>query len=287
MKFIYMDESGKGFLNSPSQNMFVYGALIVEKNNVSKALTIYKKLFTRAKEAIKKGMREDKELALRPSQERADHIHSVLEKFEIHSVDVFNPKKDSGRRKENPWKYADTVERSIIIEDLLKEIKPMVHKIFMFKIEKQPFNEFVKKIHQPSSETLANHLFMPFMFGTLNDWAEIDESKIALITDTLDAPIREDFIKYLSEGPYDNLWSEPILVESHKNAFTQLIDLITYLFYMDKSGKLDLTEHKRLRKIYRSEIRDMIDVKDLVNFLNFDFENTEEEEEIAKKEEFV
>lgn len=290
MKFVYMDESGKGFLKMPSPSRFIYGALIIERDNVSQALEIYKEIFSSAKKKVHQGLKEDAALKQLSQDERSKTIEKVLEKFEIHSVELFNPNIDKTTKqgdiiKHNPWKYISNFERVKIVEDLFTNLKPMINQIFMFQIEKESFNELFQK--DPSvkeKEQIAFQAIIDYILDELTVFSKSDDCEIALIMDTLDSKTRESFVKKISDGNYPNLWAEPIVVESHKNAFVQLIDLITYVFYLNYTEKIEHPEHKRIRKAYKSQIKDLIITKDFVESLDDIQEEEIEHSEIETKE---
>lgn len=294
MKFIYMDESGKSFLRSTIDTRFIYGALSIERENVAKVLKVFKEIFKDAKSKVhegvkkhpefqvpKKGTLEEKSLI---NGERGNKIEKTLENFEIHSVDLFNPTKDklNNQReiiKYNPWQFIDSSDRSKIIEDLFKSITPLIGNIYMFQIEKESFNTlFTNNETMKQREKTASKVIIQFVLEELNSLAVSEGERFALIMDTLEGKTRDAFVTEIEENKYPMLWAEPIVVESHTNAFIQLIDLFTYVFYLEYSGKIEEPEFKRVRNSYRKYPKKIIITKDFMDSL--ELEETQKEEKV-------
>lgn len=131
----------------------------------------------------------------------------------------------------------------------------------MFHIHNKTFDDHFPDHTIKEKTALANKYITQFVLEELS--STYSSEKVFLVMDNLDSEIRDSFVEELEGKNYPNLWAEPIIVESHKNAFIQLIDLFTYVFYLDYSDKFVRRRLKRVRNAYRSQIKDLITTKDL------------------------
>jgi len=86
MEFMYMDESGKNIMTQQTQDLFVFGGLIINKDKVFVALSAYKIIYKRNREAIKKCLNK-----CIITQDKPQRIQKMIDKFEFHAVKIFNP----------------------------------------------------------------------------------------------------------------------------------------------------------------------------------------------------
>lgn len=266
-----MDESTRDFLEKTEDAIFIYGALIIEKEKVAPALEIYKKIFKTARDKIHTGLKRNEKIKQLDDDTRSTAIDNVLKKFEIHSYELFNPRRNETNKKGeitkyNPWQFIENSDRLGIIETLFTEIKPFISDIFMFQIHNKSFDNHYPGKSIKEKRILANEHITQYVLKELSILSISDN--IVFVMDNLDSDIRDAFVKELSEKKYPNLWAEPIIVESHKNAFIQLIDLFTYVFYLDYSNKFEKRKLKRVRNSYRSQIKDLVSIKDLLTYIS-------------------
>lgn len=275
---MYMDESGKGFINQPDQKVFIFGGLVLDKKNVFDALNKFKPIFQHHKNTLHKKVNESIPFT-KGTNEKSLRVDSMLDKFELHAIEIFNPERDNIRNgkliKENPWRYYPDDLRLELINLVFSAVKPYIDKIFIFKIDRPGFTEFCKKIDEKPSDRLAYNFIIPFVLEEFDNWLKESENKGAIIPDKLDANIRENFVNELKEFSSDNLWSEPIIVESYSNAFTQLIDLITYCYYVVYTNAEHKANFKAINKAYKKHVKDLVDEKDLVQHLEIELEKIE------------
>jgi len=268
LKFMYMDESGKGFMNSSHQNFFIFGGLILDKDKVYDALSDYKQIFQKHRKELQTRVNQGIPF-VKGSEEKSNRIHNMFSKFELHAADIFNPGLDDKRGniivKENPWKYYPDSNRLELVNEVFKTIGPYIDKIYMFKIERQDFIDFCNKvINIKPTDQAAYRFLIPFVLEEFDLWLTSNNKTGAFIPDKLDASIREKFVIALRDHSSDNLWAEPITVESYTNAFTQIIDLITYSFYIVHSNAQHKANFNAIRKAYNKHISKFVEIKDLV-----------------------
>lgn len=272
MKFIYMDESGKQFLNDSFRNRFLFGALIIDRKNVPPALKAFKESFSKLKDKVKQGIREDSKNTGLSDNMSSDRSTRIIDKFEIHSNEVFNPHQDKKRGTatiENPWKFIKEDEALELLSELLLKIHPFIESIYMFEIERASYKSFFS----PPKHKLpvAQNELIKYIVEDFHHLSQEQSTYITIVTDTIDSKSRDLFIDEIFSNNYDNLWVEAILVESYKNAFIQLIDLITYLYYLDYSGQLDKEQpskpFKRFKKHYKEHYLNKMVIKDLITHL--------------------
>lgn len=272
MKLVYIDESGKGFVNDPQQDYFIYGGIAVEKENVETVLNIYKTHFKKAKEKVKKSYEENLKTTM-SEEDYSNFMRELSEKFEIHSVEVFNPTREKVRKgvlkKANPWKHISPVELSKMIEDIMVEIFPYIERIVMFKTDKDKFLDFCGEKSFEKTNEKADELIIECVLDTFNEMGSSTDSHVTLVTDMLSSDTRELFVKKINEKTANlhKLWAEPIIVESSKNAFTQIVDILTYLYHLDVSGKIEKEQYKKIKSVYKQQIKDKIERVELIDYL--------------------
>ncbi len=275
---MYMDESGKGFMKSPDQKVFIFGGVILDRTNVYNALIDFKEIFQEHKSRLREIINQNIP-HVEGTEEKSDRIHNMFWEFELHAAYLFNPEREDVRKgeikKENPWKYYSNDLRMELVNEVFKKIEPFIEKIYMFKIDRPNFTQFCREIDQSPTDKLAYKLLIPKVLEEYNTWLQLSNRTGAIIPDRLDPFVREGFVASLQENNLENLWSEPITVESYTNAFTQIIDLITYCFYVVYTDAQHKQNFKSINKAYKKYLADHVEVKDLVTVLREEL-NSEE-----------
>lgn len=274
MKFVYMDESGKNIITQPKQQVFIFGGLIIDKSNIYKALEEYKCIYQEArtnlkivvKQALKQEGVSEKDISLR--------MQRMFNKFEFHAVKMINRKDISRNGKlieENPWKYMNESEIFKIINNIFIRMSPYINNIYMFKVDKQPYINYLNAKGVQATDSLCNDDMIEFIVDECNMLLKSENSKGALVPDRLDSYIRDKFVEIINKKNSINLWAEPITVESNTNAFTQVIDIITYFYYKIYINDTNIYNFNGINKAYLKYLKDKIIVKD---FLENQIKNT-------------
>lgn len=268
MKFMYMDESGKNLITQPKQNVFIFGGLVIDDQNIYPALEEYKNIYQEArsqlknlvKKELKKQGIEEKELSIR--------MQKMFDKFEFHAVKMIN-RKDLVRKgkviEENPWKYMSDAEIFRIINNIFIKVSKYIHSIHMFKIDKQPYIDYLNEQDVQATDFLCHQHMIEFIIEEYEKFLTSYSTEGALIPDKLDSGIRDIFVLSLHNKKSSTLWPEPITVESNTNAFTQLIDLITYFYYKIYIKDTNMCNYNAIRRAYLKHIKDKVLEK---NFLD-------------------
>ncbi|WP_393947804.1 DUF3800 domain-containing protein [Lysinibacillus sp. PWR01] len=270
-----MDESGKGFLNSAEQKVFIFGGVILDRSNVYNALRDFKVVFQKHKQKLREIINQQIPHE-NGSQVKSDRIHNMFSEFELHAAYLFNPEREDVRKgnviKENPWKFYPNEVRMELVNEVFKAIDPYIEKIYMFKIDRSSFTDFCNDINSKPTDILSYQLLIPNVLKEYDSWLETNGGTGVIIPDRLDSKIRELFVEFLQDKSLQNLWSEPITVESYTNAFTQIIDLITYCFYVVYTDAQHKQNYKAIKRVYFKYLGKHIEIKDLVKKLREDLE---------------
>ncbi len=266
MEFMYMDESGKNILTQPNQNFYLFGGLVLNNDNVYQALNVFKTIYQTARDELKI------ELNLKiKTKDKAQRIQKMLDKFELHAARIFNPTKQNVRKgkliEENPWQYYHPAKRFKMVHDIFIGIAPYVTKIIMFKVEKTPFLQYCTQNGLIPSNELLDEKMIEFVIGEYEDWLSGTKKKGTIICDRLDSSIRDSFVLKINASNHKQYWSEPVVVESHLNAFTQIIDIITYCYYMIISNATHKDNFKAIKNVYNKHIKGVLEERDLINYL--------------------
>ncbi len=264
MEFLFMDESGKGLISDSGQKVLIFGGMIMDSGAVYDFLIEYKKVYQAARAYLQKLMRKEfKEL---PPEEKAKRMYSMLNQFEIHAVEIFNPKKE--KKKENPWKYANAQGIFKTVNDILIAMNPFIENIFMFKVDKQDVIDYYQRNGIQATDTAVVEKMIDYIIIEYHEWLKGKGEKGALILDRLDSGIRDMFVEKIHQFNSGEFWTEPIIVDSCSNAFTQVIDLITYCYYLIYTNAKHKDNFKAIQRSYYKYLDSKIIEKDLVkNFL--------------------
>jgi hypothetical protein len=272
MKIMYMDESGKNIL-SEREPIFIFGGLIVEKSNVFTALKNFKKVHDtykkRLQETVGKNLLDDDG----SGQTKNDRMHKMFDHFEFHAVQIFKSWLDTTVRQgevksENPWKYYPKDQIPIAVVEVLKSASDYIEKVFMFKVRNDDYKQYYYVNGNQTSDNQLNEEMVEFILHHYNQWLIGQEAQGVLVPDTLDKKMRGKFV-YVLYHQFQNeaIWTEPIPVESHTNAFTQIIDLMTYCYRVVTLNETDRNNFESIKKIYTKYIKDHILELDLVDYL--------------------
>ncbi len=262
-----MDESGKNIIKQTNQYVFIFGGIVIEKDNVYKALDDFKKIYQEAKFVLRKNLR--KKIT---SADRAERIKKIIEKFELHAVEMFNPKDNLTKkgviRRENPWQYYPETEIYRVIHNILIKLSPYISNVQMYKVDKSKIMTYFKENGISPDDQLVYEYMIKFVIREYDQYLHRRQKKGALVLDNLDSSFREKFVEYLSENRSQLLWTEPVIVDSISNAFMQLTDIILFCY---RIMYLESTHQKRYRtieKVYNKFIKSLVIEKDLMVMLS-------------------
>jgi hypothetical protein len=271
-----MDESGKNLITQDKQSVFIFGGMVLDKSNVYNALLDFKIIYQQNRDIVKKKLNEKLDEKINAGEmtieEKSKKIHEMIGHFEFHAVEMFNPKRDKIKSKrvlkENPWKYCSTEQIFKGIHDILIKITPYIDKIYMFKVDKSSFIEYCNDKGLIPKDDLVDNKMIDFIINEYSNWLKEKDKKGAIVPDRLDSTIRDLFVDKIRDTCPDSFWSEPIIVESYSNAFIQIIDLITYCYYMIYTNANNKSNFNAIKKVYNKHIKNIIIEKDLVEYLN-------------------
>lgn len=268
MKFMYMDESGKNLITQPKQNVFIFGGLVIDDEHIYQALKEYKLIYQQARERLKEIVKKELKKQGVKEDDICKRMDKMFGKFEFHAVNMIN-RKDKVRKgkviEENPWKYMSVAEIFEIINKIFIKLAPYINSIYMFKIDKKPYKDYLIKKGVKPTDCLCHQDMIEFIIEEYERFLKSNATEGALIPDRLDSDIRDKFVFNLHSKKSSTLWSEPITVESNTNAFTQLIDLITYFYYKIYIKDTNMYNYNAIRRAYLKHIKDKVIEK---NFLD-------------------
>ena len=255
----------------------MFGGLIINKEAVFEALAAYKRIYQKNRKAVKNRLNINIK-----GEDKGPRIQKMLDKFEFHAVQIFNPYKENRRNgkllQENPWKYYPAAERFKLVHDVFISIAPYITKVVMFKAEKQSFLNYCETKGLTATDKMLTENMIHFIISEYQEWLHEEGQHGTIITDRLDPAIRDEFVAKIHASKYKNFWTEPVTVESHLNAFTQIIDIITYCYYMVFTNATGKENFKGIKNVYDKHIKGILEEKDLVDFLNQHALNIEKEE---------
>ncbi|MEK5419478.1 DUF3800 domain-containing protein [Paenibacillus sp. FSL L8-0708] len=285
-----MDESGK-YILSRREPIFIFGGLLIDRNRIFEALEVFKEIHGKLKEQLKskanssipkeepakvskkkrRGEEEGKEENHRNTLTKSDRIHMMFENFEFHASVMFKRSdnvRDDEITSENPWKFLNDSELPKILRELLSSLQPYVEKIYMFKVTGEEYKRYCDSIGERATDDKLCKDMVDFILDEYT--AVLIEQEVigALIPDRLDKRMRKQFVSSLAKNHSESpIWLEPITVESHSNAFTQLIDVITYIYRMYILNDNSKISFEALRKIYLKYLKDVTEEMDLIDYL--------------------
>lgn len=267
MIFMYIDESGKNMITQKSINTYFIGGLNIESKEVFSALDNFKIKYQEAREKLKKQYKKNT-----PKDERLKRMNAAFSNFELHAVEMFNPKRNNQRKrvyKENPWQYSNNQEIIKFVNELLRDINPYIKDVYIFKVDKQDLLDYCKESGITPTDTLLDDYMVEFVVKSFNHILVSSDKKGSILPDKLDSRIRDQFVKEIRSIESKNLWSEPIVLDSASNAFTQLVDIITYCYYLVYTGKCDdpTKDLKAVKSTYEKYIKGFVNEKNLIDYL--------------------
>lgn len=266
--FMYIDESGKNMITQSSINTYFIGGLNVESERVFEALNKFKVKYQQAREKLKKQYRKNT-----PEAEKSKRISDTFFNFELHAVEMFNPTRDKKRKKlyrENPWKYSNKQEIIQFVNEILLEIKPFIKNVYIFKVDKPEILQYCRENGIQPKDNLLDDYMVEFVVNSFNDILISTNKKGTILPDNLESRIRDQFVIEIGKVGSKNLWAEPVVIDSASNAFTQIIDIITYCYYLIYTGKCEDDEKglKPVKTAYTKHIEGLIVEKNLIEYLN-------------------
>lgn len=263
MEFMFMDESGKNILTQLNQDIYIFGGLIINKENVFLALDAFKTIYQEHRNALKQELKNKIS-----TPDKGMRIQEMLFNFELHASNIFNPNKMQMRNgkliRENPWRFYPASKRFKMIHDLFISITPYITKINMFRAEKTSYIEYCKQNNIIPNNDSLDEKMIKFIINEYNDWLCMNNKKGTLITDRLDSNIRDKFVHEIHISNHQQYWSEPITVDSQFNAFTQIIDIITYCYYITSIKATHKDNYNAIEKVFNLFIKPIMEEKDLV-----------------------
>lgn len=270
MKIMYMDESGKNIISQPKQNIFIFGGVIVDQSRIYEALNEFKDIYQNSRIKLKEMVKKEFLKEGISEQEISRRMTKMFDKFEFHAVKMIN-RKDKYRGKklieENVWKYCPPTEVFKIINEIFIKISPYINSLYMFKVEKQSYIDYCNGLSITPSDSLCYEHMIEFVLSEYNSLLMSEKIKGAIVPDRLESRIRDNFVQAIHVQKYNTFWTEPIPVDSDTNAFTQLIDLITYFYYKIYINDTNMDNFKAIKKSYLKHIKDIVIEKDLTEYL--------------------
>lgn len=267
MKFMYMDESGKNIITQHRQKVFIFGGLVIDKSNIYPALADYKLIYQKARNDLKTVVKKNLKQEKISEYEISKRMMKMFDNFEFHAVKMINRKdiiRNGKLLEENPWKYMNEPQIFEIIHNLLTNMSNYIDTLYMFKIDKQPYIEYINNKNIKPNDLICHQDMIEFIIEEYEKILCAINTEGALIPDRLDANIRDAFVLSLYTKKSKNLWSEPITVESNSNAFTQLIDLMTYFYYKIYIDDNDMPNFRSINKLYSKYLKDKLIEKDFI-----------------------
>lgn len=263
-----MDESGKNLMSDPKHNIFIYGGLIIDKENVENSLYKFKEVYQEARAYLQGEMRNKFE---GEGSDKSNAMRQVFNSFEFHAVEIFNNRHRIKRSKivaYNPWVYADVSQKFNYVRDLLEAISPYITKVFIYKVEKNLLKNFQKENGITIDDDYVDREMIKYIIKEYDKWLIKENTKGALLPDMLDSDIREKFVEEINLYKSNHIWPEPIIIDSSTNAFTQIIDIITYCYYMISQDLQHKDNFKAIQRLYHQKMEKHIEVKDLGLYLD-------------------
>jgi hypothetical protein len=262
MKFMYMDECCKNLISNHNHTVYIYGGMIIDKKDVHAALSDFKGIYQRAKTYLKERMKQQ----LKNNPDKGNIMQTVFDKFELHAAQIFNPDHTIRKgqiKRYNPWKYSDPRETFNILHTLIDKLTPYISEILIFKIDKSNILNYGTKKGINIDDNYVDEKIIEFIIEEYDTWLKKFNQKGALIPDKLDSGLRDKFVDKINMINPDFFWSEPIVVESYSNAFTQLIDIITYCYYLVYTNASHKQNFKAIQRLYYKRIKPKVVEKDL------------------------
>ncbi|WP_140420199.1 DUF3800 domain-containing protein [Bacillus cereus] len=265
-----MDESGKNLISDPQQDIYLFGGMILDSQQVFQAIETFKPIYQRCRNYLKKVTKEALDKAVESGEIDEKMLQKTMDElfatFELHAVQMFNPyhKMKKGRIKHyNPWTYSDPTVRFQFLTKMITDMLPFISEISIYKVTKEEINDFFTRNNITPSDKFVDKAMIEFIIKEYNHLLEQDGKKGVLIPDKLDSGIREEFVVQINKHNANFLWAEPIVVESYYNAFTQLIDLLTYTFYLVETNANTKPNFKGIQRLYHKHMKKHVKVKEL------------------------
>lgn len=271
MKVMYMDESGKNIITNPAGKVFIFGGLIIEHKNIYSALNEFKKIYQDTRNLLKlqakKDLDKQKLNNLITEDQLSNMMNDMFNDFELHATKMISRRDQTRGRKTqlNPWKYISEARIFEIIHDILSKLSPYIDNIYMFQMNKTQYTEYLTKNHLNISDEQSYDDMIGFIVDEYNNLLISNNTKGVLIPDKLDSLIRDKFVDSINNKNIVTFWAEPVTVESSSNAFTQLIDLITYFYYKIYIKDTRMSNYRAIDRAYKLYLKDKIIIKDFCN----------------------
>lgn len=279
MDIMYLDESGKGLFTNPvHKGLYLFGGMIVNKAVVYDCLNKFKPIYQEHRKELRKILR--KEIA---GEDREQVLKTLMNNFEIHSVKIFNTKEPYT----NPWYYYPVEKKFRLLNDLIDVAIDSVEVVYFFRAQKVSIGKYIDEQNyiMPSHfkekvfyDRKTDEYMIKFIVSTFHDWLDEKGRKGTIVPDELEPHIREGFVEAMKNIGSSLCWDEPIVVNSAMNAFTQLVDIFTYIYFKLENTPEGETENtsgvdgsfnliKAIRRIYKKKIKDKVIVLDLEEYL--------------------
>jgi hypothetical protein len=274
MHFLYLDESGKDLYTDPqNKGIYIFGGIVVNKNNVHDTLNNFKPIYQKFRRKVKE------EVQNQLGEANHNDATKVMFNFEFHATEIFKTKRDQS----NPWSYFDPQNKFRMVYELIDTVIDSVECVYIFEINKNELNDYRngKGLSEPDKKHEKRQLdkeldkeIIKMVVDTFNQFLIETGTKGSIIPDRLNSDIRENFVSYMKNNPSDLCWSEPILVDSNLNAFTQLVDIITYVYLkyrtLDPTSKKTKVQdfHRAMNRTYKQRIEPKAVIVNLVDIYN-------------------
>ena len=269
MNVMYIDESGKNlFSDGNNKGLYVYGGIILNKDKVYECLNRFKFIYQKHRREIHLLLRE--QIIEDDPMTKSEKVRVLMANYEIHAYYMFN----KAEPNKNPWFYYGGREKHLLIKELIDSVMELIDAVYYFQADKETLSLYYdeikltgdndKQTNKLRDKTTEKEL-LELMIKEFHDWLEKRQRKGLIIPDVLDEKLRESFVSKMYEYKSYRCWDEPILVDSGSNAFTQLADLVTYIYM--KINTSHLKSNKSFRKLYKQKIQEKAVICDLTNYL--------------------
>ena len=271
MEFLYLDESGKQLYSYwGSKGLYVFGGIVVNRDKVFESLSNFKPIYQNHRWAVREAVR-----AAYTGDDR-NNIGNIMKKFEFHAAAIFKKAID----RENPWYYYPAQDKFRMIYELIDGVIDSIDHIYIFEAKQDEIDSYraAKGLVAPTLKSKKKELdaaididMVKLIIDTYYKHLLASERKGSIIPDRLDADIREHFVGHMNTYPSEQCWSEPIVVDSSLNAFTQLVDVITYVYIKYKTldplatDEFDSNFYRAMKRVYKTKLKDKAQIINLVD----------------------
>lgn len=262
MKVMYIDETSKNIFTEPSHpGNYVFGGVVIKKDDIHSFISKFKY----------HTVSHERKLRMKVPNGNPNKS-KMFNSFEFHAKEMLKNHRYNPNTEKNVWCYYSKAEKFQAINNIIADVDKYVEKYLFYVVNKENFIEcYSGELGKLSRNRDKNNFCDSKMIETIitdyNSRLFKTGHKGLIVPDELDSNIREMFLNSYNELKDDltQLWLEPITVFSHKNAFTQYVDIITYLFNVYYSEIEDKSYYSSAKKIFTEKIKEKIEIIPIKN----------------------